>query len=77
MKNNERIILDIDKLDVSFKDIENIDFSDKEKEVVERAKSYKYDSQYYLKKEDEMTSFGCITYSHGLIDALKIIHKLI
>ncbi|MDR1819570.1 MAG: DUF357 domain-containing protein [Methanobrevibacter sp.] len=77
MKNSERILLDIEKLDVSFKDIENIKFTSKEKEIIERAKSYKFDSEYYLEKGDEMTSFGCITYSHGLIDALKMIHGLI
>ncbi|MDR2830334.1 MAG: DUF357 domain-containing protein [Methanobrevibacter sp.] len=77
MENNERIIIDTDKLDISFKDIENIEFNDIEKEIIERAKSYKEDSKYYLEKEDMMTSFGCITYSHGLIDALKIIHELI
>ncbi|MDR2544753.1 MAG: DUF357 domain-containing protein [Methanobrevibacter sp.] len=77
MKNSERILIDIDKLDLSFKDIENIDFTSKEKEIIERAKSYKYDSEYYLEKGDEMTSLGCITYSHGLIDALKMIYGLI
>ncbi|MDR3222861.1 MAG: DUF357 domain-containing protein [Methanobrevibacter sp.] len=77
MKNSERILFDINKMDISFKDIENIEFNSKEKEIIERAKSYKYDSKYYLEKGDEMTSFGCITYSHGLIDALKMIHGII
>ena len=35
------------------------------------------DAKYYLEKGDELTSFGCITYSHGLIDALRINHDLI
>ena len=36
------------------------------------------DSKYYLeKKKDMRTAFGCIEYSHGLLDALRMIHGLI
>ena len=35
------------------------------------------DSKYYLEKEDYRTAFGCIEYSHGLLDALRMIHGLI
>ena len=33
--------------------------------------------KYYLEKEDMRTAFGCIEYSHGLLDALRMIHGLI
>ena len=29
------------------------------------------------KKKDMRTAFGCIEYSHGLLDALRMIHGLI
>ena len=77
MEYRERIIIDIDKLEKSFKEINDLNFSKKEEEIIERAKNYRDDSKYYLEKGDEYTSFGCITYSHGLIDALKIYHDMI
>jgi len=77
MECKERILVDIDKLENSLKEIKDLNFSDKEIEIIERAKNYRDDCKYYLEKGDEVTSFGCITYSHGLIDALKINHNLI
>ena len=72
----ERIIVDIKKLDESLKKIDHIDFTEEEMEIIERAKSYKEDCKYYLEKNDEITSFGCITYAHGLIDAIMINHNI-
>ncbi|MDZ4172686.1 MAG: DUF357 domain-containing protein [Methanobacteriaceae archaeon] len=77
MEYEERIIKDIDTLSKNLKEIEPINFSEKEKQVVERAKNYMDDTTYYLKKKDYITSFGCITYAHGLIDSLRIIHNII
>ena len=77
MECKERILIDIDKLENSFIEIKDMNFSDEEKEIIERAKNYRDDCKYYLEKGDEITSFGCITYSHGLIDAIKINHNLI
>jgi len=77
MKYKERILTDISKLDDSLNDIKDLKFNEKEIEVIERAKSYKEDCKYYLEKGDELTSFGCITYSHGLIDTIKMIHNII
>ena len=71
----ERIIVDIEKLDESFEKIDSIEFTPQEEEIVERAKNYKEDCEYYLKEGDEITSFGCITYAHGLIDAIIINHE--
>lgn len=76
MECKKRIIIDIDKLNESLKEINNISFTEEEKEIIERAKSYKEDCKYYLEKGDEITSFGCITYAHGLIDAIKLNHDL-
>jgi hypothetical protein len=72
----DRILIDIDKLEKSFKEIEDVEFTKKEEEIIEIAKNYRDDCEYYLIKGDEISSFGCITYSHGLIDTLKIIHNL-
>ncbi|HML04219.1 MAG TPA: DUF357 domain-containing protein [Methanobacterium sp.] len=30
-----------------------------------------------MEKGDLTTSFGCITYAHGLLDAIRLIHSLI
>ena len=72
----ERIVVDIEKLDESFKKISSIEFTAEEEEIVERAKSYREDCKYYLEKGDEITSFGCITYAHGLIDAIILNHDI-
>jgi len=77
MECRERILKDIAKLENSFKEINTLNFSEKEKEIIERAKNYREDSKYYLEKGDEISSFGCIIYSHGLIDAIRINHELI
>lgn len=29
------------------------------------------------RKKDYLTSFGCITYAHGLLDAIRLTHDLI
>ena len=57
--------------------IADITFEGKEKEVYDRAVDYWNDSKYYLEKEDMRTAFGCIEYSHGLLDALRMIHEII
>jgi hypothetical protein len=38
--------------------------------IVELAVQYYQDAKYYLEKKDYFTSFGCINYGHGLLDAL-------
>jgi hypothetical protein len=76
MECKERIIIDIKKLDESLKKIGSIALTAREEEIVERAKNYKEDSSYYLEKGDEITSFGCITYAHGLLDAIILNHDI-
>nr|WP_302578842.1 DUF357 domain-containing protein [Methanobrevibacter arboriphilus] len=73
---NERILIDIEKLDESFEKVESIKLSQEEKEIIKRAENYKEDCKYYLEKGDELTSFGCITYAHGLVDAILLNHHI-
>lgn len=77
LESPEKIKIDIEKLERNLKEVENITFVDKEKEVYNRALDYMNDSKYYFKKEDYRTAFGCIEYSHGLLDALRMIHGII
>ncbi len=77
LESKEKITIDIQKLERNLKQVEDITFVDKEKEVYDRAVDYMNDSKYYLEKEDMRTAFGCIEYSHGLLDALRMIHGLI
>jgi hypothetical protein len=40
------------------------------KKVVELSEMYARDSKSYLDKQDYYTSFSCISYAHGLLDAV-------
>lgn len=77
LESAEKIAIDIEKLERNLKQVAHITFKGSEKEVYDRAIDYKNDSKYYLEKEDMRTAFGCIEYSHGLLDALRMIHGLI
>ncbi|MEM3030310.1 MAG: DUF357 domain-containing protein [Candidatus Micrarchaeia archaeon] len=39
--------------------------------VLDLAKRYAHDAEYFLAKGDAFTAWGCINYAHGLIDALR------
>lgn len=43
----------------------------KKNSIVEMAERYYKDAEYYLKKGDYFTAFGCINYAHGLLDAVR------
>ncbi|MBE6487100.1 MAG: DUF357 domain-containing protein [Methanosphaera stadtmanae] len=77
LESKEKIQIDIEKLERNLRQVEDISFTGKQKEVYDRAVDYMNDSKYYLEKEDMRTAFGCIEYSHGLLDALRMIHDLI
>ncbi len=77
LESAEKIAKDIKKLERNLNQVAHIKFVEKEKEVYDRAVDYWNDSKYYLEKEDMRTAFGCIEYSHGLLDALRIIHNTI
>ena len=44
---------------------------EKSSKVIELAKMYASDAKSYLDKGDLYTSFSCISYAHGLLDAVK------
>lgn len=77
MNTKEKIAIDIGKLERNLEQVADINFESLEKEVYNRAVDYMNDSKYYLEKEDYRTAFGCIEYSHGLLDALRMIYKII
>lgn len=72
-----RIEKDIELFTKNIKEIESITLDSNENGIIERAKSYFEDTKYYLKKGDLITSFGCITYAHGLLDAIRLLHNII
>ena len=39
--------------------------------VIELSKMYASDAQSYLDKGDFYTAFSCISYAHGLLDAIR------
>ncbi len=73
----ERIEKDIELFAKNIKEIESIKIDEEEGRVVEMAINYRKDTDYYLEKKDYLTSFGCITYAHGLLDAIRLLHELI
>jgi len=73
----ERIEKDIVLFTKNIKEIESIKIDEHERKVVEMAINYRKDTDYYLEKKDYLTSFGCITYAHGLLDAIRLLNKLI
>lgn len=73
----ERIEKDLELFAKNIKEVESIKIYSEEAKIVEMAKNYRDDTQYYLKQKDYLTSFGCITYAHGLLDAVRLLHNLI
>ena len=63
-----RIDKDIGKFDISVKEVERTQSNAR---VIDLAKMYASDARSYLNKGDFYTAFSCISYAHGLIDALK------
>ena len=43
--------------------------------IIGLSKMYAKDSRSYLEKGDFYTSFSCISYAHGLLDAVREITK--
>ncbi len=68
----ERIKKDIQMFDASIRELGPANGAGKKAEsVVGMAKLYRADAQSYLEKGDFYTSFSCISYAHGLLDAIK------
>jgi hypothetical protein len=70
MKEETRIKKDIVMFEENIKQINNKKIKASQNKTVELAKQYFEDSKYYFEKKDYFTSFGCINYAHGLIDAI-------
>ncbi|MCL5117599.1 MAG: DUF357 domain-containing protein [Candidatus Marsarchaeota archaeon] len=67
-----RIRKDIGMFNENIKNTDKIDFNSniRIKHVVELSKMYASDANSYLEKNDLYTSFSCISYAHGLLDAV-------
>ncbi len=71
-----RIQKDIDMFEGSIAEASAIEAGADKKvhRVIDLAKMYASDSKSYLSKGDLYTSFSCISYAHGLLDAVKGIY---
>jgi len=65
-----RIQKDITLYEKNLRLLEGKNLDGTQRKIIDLATRYCSDAQYYLKKEDFLTSFGCINYAHGLLDAL-------
>jgi hypothetical protein len=71
----KRITKDIAMFDENIKKVEvKGPFGKQMQNVIDLSKMYASDAKSYLDKKDFYTSFSCISYAHGLLDAvIKII----
>jgi hypothetical protein len=79
MENNvnnveKRIKKDIDMFYESMAKLNGIENKEMLK-IIELSKMYTNDAKSYLEKGDLYTSFSCISYAHGLLDAIHILNK--
>jgi hypothetical protein len=72
----DRIKKDLKLFAKNIKEIESIKLHINEEKIVKMSRNYTKDTEYYLEKKDYLTAFGCITYAHGLLDAVRILHHL-
>lgn len=66
-----RIEKDINAFQTNFASISSLDKDGKVVRMVEMSMMYAKDAKSYLDKGDFYTSFSCISYAHGLLDAIK------
>ncbi|RLE80160.1 MAG: DUF357 domain-containing protein [Thermoprotei archaeon] len=55
--------------------LNTIKYEKEVKEIIELAKCYLRDSEYYFEKGDYFTSLACIAYAEGLLDSLRLMKK--
>lgn len=66
-----RIRMRIEKdIEMFNKNIATINRSCEYKKIIDLSEMYASDSRSYLEKCDYYTSFSCISYAHGLLDAI-------
>jgi len=70
MDEKTRIKKDIIMFEENLKKIRQKELNNIQEEIVELASQYYKDAEYYLDKRDYLTAFGCINYSHGLLDSI-------
>lgn len=70
MEIEQRIRTDIDRFHQRVSKVRDLKLKGEEKQIVELAGMYASDSESWLGKKDFYTSFGCISYAHGLLDAI-------
>lgn len=70
MNDKTRIKKDIVMFEENIQQIDKENISNQQKKILELATQYYEDAKYYLEKKDYFTSFGCINYGHGLLDAI-------
>ena len=70
MDEQTRIQKDVVMFEQNREQIAKKHLSSRELKILELATQYYQDAQYYLKKNDLFTAFGCINYAHGLLDAI-------
>ena len=76
MQIRSRIQKDIEMFEGSIKEASTIEGTAGKRalKVIELSKMYASDSKSYLDQGDLYTSFSCISYAHGLLDAVKDIY---
>ena len=70
MDEKTRIEKDLVMFEENLKTLENKKLTKVQSKTVELATQYFSDAKYYLDEKDYFTSFGCINYAHGLLDAI-------
>lgn len=70
MNIGERIKKDIKLFNQNAERIEKFKFNKQIKEIIELSKMYASDAGSYFEKKDYYTAFSCISYAHGLLDAV-------
>jgi hypothetical protein len=68
---DERILKDIALFDKSRNMVGNSFDDPRIKRIVDLSEMYAKDAKSYLEKGDKYTAFSCISYAHGLLDAVK------
>lgn len=77
MTGGERVQKDLALFAESLAELTAITLTAAEAAVVEHARRYYEDTKYYREKGDMFTAFGCITYAHGLLDAVREMRGLL
>ena len=69
----KRILSDIKQFDASAKEAgrRKRKLTPEMQDNLQRAKNYRNDAEYFLKKGDLFTAWGAINYAHGILDAVR------